>query len=138
MQDPAISHLVGVLLADQQTRHSGGIERFLARLSTQQGRESWEAWKANPVTQVVIDALKSLSETGIGGIEQTPIGLALRHGVLCGMGMAVRLCEDPTRVFPSIFDGEKNLAGRQPAPDHVPEDYTTPPQGEEGLTTDGY
>ena len=136
MQDPAVKQLISVLLADQRTRYSGGIERFLRLLSTKEGQESWKKWRDNEVTRLFLDAMKALAETGAAGVDTNPTGLALSHGVMCGVNMAVRMCEDPTRVFPSIFDGEDSLMSKQVS-QTVDPDYNTPPVGEEGVMDSG-
>ena len=133
MQDPAVKCLIDVLLKDQQSRYSGGVERFLLNLSSEAGRESYQAWRNNPVTALFLDALKALAETGAGSIPTDPTGLALAHGSACGLNLAVRLMEDPTRVFPSIFDadlrGKVEAAASMP---HIEETYNQPPDGEPG------
>lgn len=131
MQDPAVRQLLDVLIKDQQTRHSGGVERLLSNLSTDTGRQSYSSWRGDPVTRLFLDALKALAETGAGGIPTDPTGLALAHGSACGMNLAVRLIEDPTRVFPSIFDGDirDRAAEASAAGPHISETYDQPPEG---------
>lgn len=130
MLDPAVKQLVDVLLKDQQCRYSGGIERLLTRLSSEAGRESYKAWRGDAVTCLFLDALKALAESGAGGIPTDATGLALAHGSACGLNLAIRFMEDPTRVFPSIFDAD--LRGRAMdaanAP-HIQETYEQPPDG---------
>ena len=128
MQDPAVKQLIDILLKDQQTRYSGGIERLLLNLSTVEGQQSYREWKALPVTALFLDALKSLAETGAGGIPADNMGLALAHGSTSGLNLAVRLMEDPTRVFPSIFDSD--LRGRAVVPPsvHIEETYNQSPE----------
>ena len=130
MTDPAIRNLIAVLLADQRTRTAGGIERLLKNLSTEQGRESWREWRANPVTVTFLDALRALAEAQLHGHDGNKLtDLALAYGAMSGVGLAARLIDDPRRVFPSIFDGEEALAKRGAAIDHVMmpgESYSTP------------
>ena len=125
MTDPAVTHLVNVLLEDQRSRYSGGLERFLQKLSSAAGKEAYEDWKKNEVTKLFLDALKSYSEVCVTGFPDSDRGLALAYGCQCGIRMALRLIDDPTRVFPSIFDGEGRL-GKQNKED-VEVDYSAPP-----------
>ena len=128
MQDPAVKQLIDVLLADQKTRYTGGVERLLARLSSDAGRQSYQSWRSDPLTALFLDALKALAETGAGGIPTDPTGLALAHGSACGINLAIRLIEDPTRVFPSIFDRDlTDRAAKAPSVHHINETYEQPP-----------
>lgn len=130
MLDPAVKQLIDVLLKDQHCRYSGGIERLLLRLSTEAGRESYKSWRNDAVTCLFLDALKALAESGAGGIPTDATGLALAHGSACGINLAIRLMEDPTRVFPSIFDSD--LRGKAEATanvSRVQETYEQPPDG---------
>lgn len=127
MQDPAVQNLLSVLQADQRSRYSGGIERFLKHLSTSAGRESWEEWRRSPVTQLIIDAVKSMSDVVPNQYSSDSHGIALSHGAVCGVNLAVRLMDDPTRVFPSIFDGEDALNSRQVAIQEPTAGYNDPP-----------
>jgi hypothetical protein len=133
--DPAIQNLVTVLLEHQRVRMAGGLERFLKNLSTQVGQESWRAWRADPVTCLVVDALKAMVEVQPRGYDATtPTGLALAHGALCGASLAAKLIDDPTSVFPSIFDGEEKLRKAAEAPANLNSDgYTAPPATEAEL-----
>lgn len=132
MTDPAIQNLVTVLLEHQRVRTAGGLERFLKNLSTQAGQESWRAWRADPVTCLVVDALKAMAEVQPRGYDAaTPTGLALAHGALCGASLAAKLIDDPTSVFPSIFDGEEKLRKAAEAPASFDGDgYVAPPATE--------
>jgi hypothetical protein len=134
MQDPAVKHLIDVLLDDQRKRYSGGVERLLTRLSTEAGRQSYGEWRKDPLTVLFLDALKAMAETGAGGMASDATGLALAHGSLCGLGLAARLIDDPTRVFPSIFDADlRERAESSATAVRVEETYTQPPEdGEEG------
>lgn len=131
MTDPAIQNLVAVLLEHQRIRAAGGLERFLKNLSTQAGQESWRAWRDDPVTRLVVDALKAMAEVQPRGYDTTPTGLALAHGALCGASLAAKFIDDPTSVFPSIFDGEEKLA-KAAQPPVVLQDggYVAPPDTE--------
>lgn len=132
MQDPAVSQLINVLLADQRSRHSGGVERLLVRLSTEAGREAFEEWSKSEVTRMVLDALKSVAETYPLQNAADSNGIAMAYGCQSGIGLAVRLVEDPTRVFPSIFDGTRSLAARMVQTSNLETTYSTPPEGERG------
>lgn len=134
MQDPAITQLVNVLLADQRSRHTGGVERLLVRLSSETGREVFEEWSKLEVTRMFLDALKSIAETYPLQNTADSNGIAMAFGCQSGIGLAVRLIEDPTRVFPSIFDGTKNLAARMSQLQMPEPAYVTPPDGEMGVT----
>lgn len=136
MQDPAITHLVNVLLGDLRTRYSGGLERFLTLLASDAGRKSFEEWRSDKVTVVFLDALKALAETSTAGVSADQTGITMAFGVSSGMNLAVRLLEDPTRVFPGIFDGEQSLRERQAAPDTVHETYDQPDPDIPGLSAD--
>lgn len=131
MQDPAVAQLVTVLLSDQRTRCSGGIERLLVRLSNETGRKAFEDWSKHEVTKVFLDALKSLAET-------YPLrdgrDVAMAYGCQCGIGLAARLLEDPTRVFPSIFDGTASLAERMTQVASVEPSYTISPESDDAAT----
>ena len=134
MTDPAIQNLVATLLEHQRVRAAGGLERFLKNLSTQAGQESWRAWRADPVTCLVVDALKAMAEVQPRGYDAaTPTGLALAHGALCGASLAARLIDDPTSVFPSIFDGEEKLRKATEVPVNFDSGYTAPPATEAEL-----
>lgn len=129
MQDPATKHLVNVLLEDLKTRYSGGLERLLVRLASVAGQEAFGEWSKNPVTKLFRDALDSLADTCINQFPQSDRDLATAYGCQSGLRLAARLVSDPTRVFPSIFDGEQALVNR---PDSVEPEagYTTPADGE--------
>lgn len=128
MQDPAVQNLVSALLANQRSRYTGGVERLIVRLSTPEGREAWEEWKTHPVTVLALDALKSLTEVVPNQFQSDSTGVALAHGAACGAGLAARLLEDPTRVFPSIFD--LGHAGQSDSTSVPMESYATPPVGD--------
>lgn len=131
MQDPAVTKLMDVLTDDMRTRHSGGIERFLVSITTEAGQKAFREWSAEPVTRLFLDALKSMSETSVNQYPDTDRGLAVAFGCQSGLSMAARLIEDPTRVFPSVFDGVHNLLNRKPA-NTVGQGYVTPPDGASG------
>lgn len=130
MQDPATRHLVDVLLEDLETRYSGGIERLLVRLSSTAGREAFDEWSKNPVTKLFKDALDSLADTCVNRFPQTDRDLATAFGCQSGLRMAARLVSDPTRVFPSIFDGEDALTNR-PVQVEPTASYATPGEHED-------
>ena len=130
MTDPAVKHLIEVLVDDMRNRVSGGIERFVTTLAVEGGRKDFEEWAAHPCTVRYLQALKSLSETLPLAEASDHAGLAKAYGMMSGLNLAVRLVEDPTRVFPSIYDGAKNLMAREPKGD-VSETYEASPEGEE-------
>lgn len=131
MQDPAVTKLIDVLTDDMRTRHSGGIERFLSSIATEAGQKAFRDWSAEPVTRLFLDALKALSETSVSMFPDTDRGMAVAYGCQSGISMAARLLEDPTRVFPSVFDGVNNLLNRKPA-NTVGQNYSTSPDGTSG------
>lgn len=131
MQDPAVTQLVNVLLADQRSRRIGGVERLLVRLSNEAGRKVFEDWAKLEVTRLFVDALKSLAETYPLQNGTDANGIAMAYGCQSGIGLAVRLIEDPTRVFPSIYDGSANLAERMVQLQPPEPSYKTPAIGEE-------
>ena len=130
MIDPAVKHLIDVLLQDQRERYSGGIERFLTVLALEGGRKGHEEWAALPQTKLFLDLLKSLAETVPLNNPSDLGGMAKALGCLSGLNLAIRLIEDPTRVFPGIYDGAGNIMARSTSKAEVQETYETPPEGE--------
>ena len=130
MVDPAVKHLVDVLIQDQRERYSGGVERFLTALALEGGRKGHEEWAALPETRKFLDLLKSLSETVPLNNPSDLGGMAKALGCLSGLSLAVRLIEDPTRVFPGIYDGAGNILSRAGRKDDIGETYVAPPEGE--------
>ena len=94
----------------------------------------FEEWSKLEVTRMFLDALKSIAETYPLQNTADSNGIAMAFGCQSGIGLAVRLIEDPTRVFPSIFDGTKNLAARMSQLQMPEPAYVTPPDGEMGVT----
>lgn len=130
MQDPAVKHLVEVLTEDMRNRMTGGLERFLTALALDGGRKDFEEWASLPWTKVYLDALKSLGDTVPNANPSDHAGLAKAVGCHSGINLAVKLAEDPTRIFPSIYDGAGVLASRAAKP-VVDETYEESPEGEE-------
>ena len=129
MTDPAVKHLVEVLTADVRVRMSGGIERFLTRLALDGGRKDYEEWAASPMTRTFLDAVKSLADTVPLAEPSDHGGLAKAFGCLSALRLVVNLVEDPTKVFPSIYDGAGMLMSR--TVDGTPiASYETPPTSE--------
>lgn len=122
MRDPATDRLISALLSNAQERYSGGIERLLRFLSGEDGRVQFQAWRHDPTTELFVDAIKSLIDTCAAGIPQDPTGVAVAYGVTSGVNLAVRLLDDPTRVFPSMFEMPDSPRVSGP----VVEKYTTP------------
>lgn len=129
MKDPAVKHLVDVLVDDMRTRVSGGLERFITSLAIEGGRKDYEEWARSPQTQVFLGALKSLADTLPLAEASDHAGLAKAFGCMSGINLAIKLIEDPTRVFPSVYDGAGILMSREPGK-AVDETYDTPPEGE--------
>jgi len=135
MVDPAVKHLVDVLLQDQKERYSGGVERFLTNLALEGGRKGHEEWAALPQTRMFLDLLKSLAETVPLNNPSDLGGMAKALGCMSALNLAVRLIEDPTRVFPGIYDGSGVLMNRAMRGEEVSETYDSPPDGEGDGTT---
>ena len=130
MTDPAVKHLVDVLVSDMRTRPSGGVERFLTRLAIDGGRKDYEEWAASPMTRTFLDLVKSLKDT-VPLVESSDhAGLAKAFGCMTAFSMVERLIEDPTRVFPSIYDGAPALMARGTAEDVPVAEYSTSPEDE--------
>ena len=104
MRDPATDILIQSLLTNAQERYSGGLERLLSYLSGEDGRKRFEEWRELPATKLFVDAIKSLTDTCAAGIQSDPTGIAVAYGVTSGINLAARLLDDPTRVFPSMFE----------------------------------
>jgi hypothetical protein len=104
MRDPATDVLIQSLLSNAQERYSGGLERLLSYLSGGDGRERFEEWRRLPATELFVAAIKSLTDTCASGIQSDPTGIAVAYGVTSGINLAARLLDDPTRVFPSMFE----------------------------------
>ena len=126
MTDPAVKHLVEVLVEDMRVRTSGGIERFLTRLALDGGRKDYEAWANDPMTRVFLDAVKALADTVPLAEPNDHGGLAKAFGCLSALRLVERLVEDPTRVFPGIYDGAGSLMSRSAGPIGPEESYDTP------------
>jgi hypothetical protein len=122
MRDPATDTLIQSLLSNAQTRYSGGLERLLSFLSGQDGRERFNEWRRHPTTNLFIEALRSLTDTCATGLQNDPTGIAVAYGVTSGVNLAIRLLDDPTRVFPSMFE----LPGKATAAGPVVEKYNAP------------
>ena len=104
MRDPATDTLIQALLSNAQERYSGGLERLLTFLSGEDGRLRFEEWRRHPTTVLFLDAIKSLTDTCAAGLQRDPTGIAVAYGVTSGINLAARLIDDPTRVFPSMFE----------------------------------
>lgn len=130
MVDPAVKHLIEVLIDDMRTQTSGGLERFLTTLALDGGRKDYEEWAASPMTRVFLGALKSMAETVPLANASDHAGLAKAFGCMTGLNLVVRLIEDPTRVFPGIYEGAAALMSRQVRSD-LDETYEAPADGED-------
>lgn len=128
MQDPAVEHLTKVLLEDMRTHWSGALERFIVMLASDAGKKAYKEWSQDSVTRLFVGAITALAETCIHEYPDNDRGLALAHGCMSGLAMAARLMDDPTRVFPSIFDGADKLMGRKPA-ENLDTEYVAGPDG---------
>jgi len=130
MTDPAVKHLIDVLIDDMRSHTSGGLERFLTMLALEGGRKDYEEWVSSPMTRVFLGALKSMAETVPLSEASDHAGLAKAFGCMTGMNLVIRLIEDPTRVFPGIYDGAAALMSRQVKGD-LNETYEAPADGED-------
>lgn len=130
MVDPAVKHLVDVLIQDQHERYSGGVERFLTALALEGGRKGHEEWAALPETRLFLDLLKSLADTVPLHNTSDLGGMAKALGCMSGINLVIRLIEDPTRVFPGIYDGAGNIMSRAGRKEDIGETYVAPPENE--------
>lgn len=125
MENPSIQGVRRVVASAFAARAPGGIRRFIELLSTPEGEKSYRRWREDPMTALFLGAIRDLADSGIlPNVDPTTV--AVEYGYSCGVHLAGRLIDDPTRVFPAVFDGDKAASAQSPSavPD---ESYSTSP-----------
>jgi hypothetical protein len=86
-----------------------------------ESRDGFGIWRRDPMTMLLIDAIRELSATPPPGyIDTADIGP--QYGVSSGLSLAAAVLDDPSTLFPHLFTGAAPGSGELP-----PSDYGTDP-----------
>lgn len=97
---------------------ASGVVALRRALSAQGSLDSFRRWANDPMTRLVLSAIRDLSVFGPPGVDES--GIAVQYGMTAGLNLAAQLIDDPSVVYPELFTGVMSEGVRIPD-----ENYTT-------------
>jgi len=118
-----------ILARSRKLTLGSALIELQTRFSTPDSRTEFLAWRSNPITQLMVDALRELSATPPPGYLDTD-SIPAQYGVSSGLSLGGNFVDDPTVLYPFLFTGTTPGAElRVPDTDYAPENPSEEPVG---------
>lgn len=92
-----------------ETASNSAVSEFRTFLTTGKSAEdTFYAWLALPMTQLIVRALEELADNPPVSQQQD---IVAQYGVTSGLQLAAKLMTQPKRVFPEVFQDAREQGG---------------------------
>lgn len=91
-----------------------GVAAFRQRFADPSSAEHFFNWTNQKETRLALAAIRDLAMNGPVGMANPPNDYLVQYGMTVGLNLAAQIIEDPSLVFPELFQGRK--AVHQEAP----------------------